>query len=738
MSTQSNRPESQKRIVARSVLALAVSITQSGLRLMTAKDMEEAPREMPRPSVWLEIDSDNTVRVFVAKSEMGQGVLTALPLIIADELEADWKMVRAEFAPAGEEYKDPVWGEQTTGGSTSVRHMYWPLRKVAAAARELLVLAAAETWAVRVGECRAFQGTIRHTKSSRSLTYGQLSEKASRFSVSQNPDLKTEDELRLIGTSIPRLDVPDKVQGRAAFGIDVFVPGMLYAAIDRPPAFGAKLVSCDRTGAEKVGGVQSVVDLGGTVAVCADTLEAAWKAREALQTAWDQGAQTDLSDETLEKAFIGHLDKPGFTARSRGDVKDALSRAEKRVEAIYFLPYLAHAPIEPMNCTASVHKDRCEIWAPTQNQSAAIRAAERVTGLKRDQIFVHTTYIGGGFGRRLEADFIEESLELSKATGKPVKLVWSRQEDFQNDFYRPGNCCRIEGGIDAKGRLVAWRHKVVVPSIWARVSPAMIGNGVDPSAVEGLVDQKYGIPNLHVEYVRIDTPIPVGFWRSVGHSQNAFTMESFMDELAHAARRDPLEFRLDLLEEKAPARRVLEAAAEKGGWGKPPEKGEVLGIALHSSFGSHVAQIAEVSVDRSDGTIKVFRVVCVVDCGPVVNPDTLRAQIEGGVVFGLSAALKERIAFAKGGVASANFHNYPLLPMGESPEIEVHMVRTQEKLGGIGEPGVPPVAPAVANAVFASTGLRLRRLPMKPGTVLEGVKKLESGRSKRRDVTLKS
>ncbi|NIQ37889.1 MAG: molybdopterin-dependent oxidoreductase [Proteobacteria bacterium] len=710
-----------KRPRADAGLIIAVSITPSGYRLLSTKDVEAGSSEIPRPNVWLHVSPNGTVKVYVAKSEMGQGVLTALPMIVADELEADWKQVRAEMAPAGEEYKDPVWREQTTGGSTSVRHMFWPLRKAGAAARELLVLSAAREWDVPVAECQASHGKVSHQETGRSLTYGQLSEKAARLSASQNPHVKEEGELKLMGTSIRRLDVPDKVRGLADFGVDVSVPDMLYAAKTRPPAFGAQVISYDREAAERVKGVRLVVDLGGPVAVCADTPEAAWRGRDALQTLWSEGDQPDMANATLEKAFAGHLDKPGVSARRRGDVKDALERAEKRIEATYTLPYLAHAPIEPMNCTAHVHEDRCDIWAPTQNQSAIISLAAKVTGLKPEQISVHTMALGGGFGRRLEVDFVEEAVELSKVTGQPIKLVWTREEDMQNDFYRPGSCCRIQGGLDKKGRLNAWSHKVVVPSIWARVAPAMIREGVDSAAIEGIVDQKYDIPNFHVEYVRIDTPVPVGFWRSVGHSQNAFTMESFIDELAHAAQKDPLAFRLDLLKDQVSARRVLEVVAEKSGWGAPLKRGNARGVALHVSFGSHVAQVAEVSVDWKDGTIKVLRVVCAVDCGPVVNPDIVKSQMEGGIVFGLSASLKEKVDFDKGGVVSANFHDYPLLSIRESPDIEVYAVRSQEKIGGIGEPGVPPIAPAVANAVFAATGLRLRHLPMTPKTVLEGL-----------------
>jgi isoquinoline 1-oxidoreductase beta subunit len=379
--------------------------------------------------------------------------------------------------------------------------------------------------------------------------------------------------------------------------------------------------------------------------------------------------------------------------------------------------------MEPMNCTAHVREDACEIWVPAQDQSGILETAGRVTGLRPEQIHVHTTYLGGGFGRRLESDFAEEALHLSKATGRPIKLIWSRKEDMRNDFYRPATCSRIEGGTDGKGRPIAWVHKLVAPSIFSRVYPPMVKNGIDPAAVEGLAGMQYQIPNIRIEYVRIDVPVPVGFWRSVGHSHNAFTVESFVDELAHAAGQDPLEFRLHLLRNHPRPRRVLEMAAEKARWGKPLGEGQGRGIAQHFSFGSYVAQVAEVSVDERDGMVKVHRITCAVDCGPVINPDTITSQMEGVIIFGLSAALKEEISFSHGGVESENFHNYEILPLSEIPEIEVYIVKSDAKLGGIGEPGVPPVAPAVANAVFAATGVRVRRLPMKPAAVKEAIER---------------
>jgi isoquinoline 1-oxidoreductase beta subunit len=719
MNTLISRREFLKTTLAGAGLTIAASITPFGSQLLSA---QEAKKGLFNPNVWIRITPDNTVTIVVNKSEMGQGVSTSLPMIAADELEADWKQVRFLEAPGGNKYIDPNWGMQLTGGSTSVRHMFEPLRKAAAGAREMLLTAAAQTWGVPVNECASSKNTVRHTKSGKSLTYGQLCEKASQLPVPENPRLKDESQFKLIGTSIPRLDVPDKVSGKAIFGIDSFAPGMLYATIARPPAFGAKIISYDKEAAEKIPGVQKVVTIDHGIAVCATFPDLAWKGRDALKAKWDKGSNPELNNETLEKTFLNHLKKEGAIALNRGNAENALTQAVEKIEATYLLPYLAHVTMEPMNCTAHVSENRCDIWVPTQNQSGSLEVAQKLTGLKPEQIHIHTTYLGGGFGRRGFVDYVEEALQISKAAGKPIKLIWTREEDIQSDFYRPGYSCRIEGGIDDKGRMTVWSHKIAVQSIFEYFAPQMIKNGIDPAAVDGIVEIGYEIPNLHVEYVKVDLPIRVGFWRSVGNTQNAFTKETFVDELAYAAKKDPLEFRLNHLKNPG-ARRVLQVLAEKAGWGKPLKKGEARGIAHHFSFGTHVAQIAEISVNKKDGTIKVHRVVCAVSCGPVVNPRIIIAQMKGAIIMGLSAAMKEKIDFANGGVQTANFYNYNEIRMNEAPEIEVHLVRTRDKIGGIGEPGLPPIAPAVANALFKATGVRMRRLPMTPENVMEAIKK---------------
>ena len=722
MTPSMTRREFLQKSLSGTGLVIAVSISPFGTRLLSAAEMEKQTSDLFSPSVWLRITPDNVIHAIINKSEMGQGVFTSLPMILVDELDADWNQIRVTVALAGDQYKDPIWGAQSTGGSSSIRHMFDPLRKAGAAAREMLITAASQTWGVPPGECTTFQGTVKHLVKNKVLSFGQLSIKASALPVPHTPSLKQEDQYRIIGHSIPRLDIHDKVNGSAAFGIDSFVPGMLYATVERSPAYGAKAIFFDRAAALSVQGVRHVVLIDRGIAVCAETPEAAWKGRTALNARWEKSIAQDLNNESLEKMFLKDLDKKGVMARNDGDVKTALDKAAKKIEATYILPYLSHATMEPMNCTAHVGKDLCEIWVPTQNQSGVLQLAQKQTGLRPEQISVHTTYLGGGFGRRFELDVVEEAVEISKAFNKPVKLLWKREEDIRNDFYRPGNCSKIEAGLDVNGRLVAWAHKIVCPSIFSRVFPGQVKNGIDPAAVEGLKNMEYEIPNVSVEYIKIDTPVPVGFWRSVGSSHNAFTVESFVDEMAHVAGKDPLEFRMNLLMNHRRAYRVLEVAAKNAGWGKPLTAGRGRGIAQHFSFESYVAHVAEVSVDRKSGMISVHRVVCAVDSGPVVNPAIVTAQMEGGIIMGLSAAMKERIDFAHGGVETSNFDNYPLLRMSEIPDIEVHIVKNSEKLGGIGEPGVPPIAPAVANAVFNACGIRLRRLPMRPEAVLEAMR----------------
>jgi len=711
MSASMDRREFLKLTLCGAGLTIAVG-TDGILKIASAEAQQAATAaNVFHPNAFLEITPDNVVRVLSPKSELGQGTYTALAMIVADELEADWKQIRVEAAPARDEYKDPEFGMQLTGGSRGVTNFYDSFRNAGAAAKQMLVEAAANDWKVPEGECVASVGTVKHTKSGRSLTYGQLCVEAAKLPLPQKVTLKKENEFRFIGTSVPRLDVPDKVKGAGMFGIDTFVPDMLYAVVARPPAVGAKTVSMNKEAAEKIPRVKNVVTISSGMAVCADDIGAAWKGRDALDIKWDKGTHPDLDTARLENLFLKQLENKGAIARNDGNVESALKKASTKISGEYALPFLAHVTMEPMNCTAHVQKDRCDVWVPTQFQTAALEVSMKETGLKMDQVHIHTTYLGGGFGRRAEVKVVEEAVHISKAVGRPVKLLGTREEDIATDFFRPGSCSRIEGGLDEQGRLIAWSHKIAVPSIVEQWFPSMIKNGIDFTAVESISDMEYVIPNLRVEQVLVSTPLRVGFWRSVGHSSNAFPVECFMDELAHAAGMDPLAFRLNLLKDKPRATRVLQTVAEASGWGKPLPQGHGHGIAMVPSYGSWVAHVAEVSVQDS-GIIKVERMVSAVDCGPYVHPNNIVAQLEGGIIMGLSAALKEKVQFNDGSVKSSNFDDYELLTMSECPKIEVHIVKSSDKRGGIGEVGVPPTAPAVANAVFNATGTRLRRLPL--------------------------
>ena len=663
------------------------------------------------PNAWLRIGEDESVLVIVDRSEMGQGVTTALPMLLAEELEADWSRIRIEFAPADKAYTNPMFGMQGTGGSTSVRAAYTPLRKAGAAARELLVAAAAQTWGVEKAECRAERGAVVHARSKRRLTYGKLVTKAATLGAPPDVPLKDPKDWKILGTRVRRLDTPPKVDGSAQFGIDVKVPGMLVAVVARSPVFGGKAKSFDAAKAKAVPGVRQVVQISSGVAVVADGYWPAKKGRDALAITWDEGPTASVSSATIAQLFGQRAEQAGAVARHGGDPDGTLGSAPAKVDAVYDLPFLAHATMEPMNCTAHVRADGVDIWAPTQFQTGAQGFGAKIGGVTPDKVKVHTTYLGGGFGRRFELDFIQEALETSKAVGAPVKVIWSREDDIRNAQYRPANHHRMRAGLDANGQPVAWTHRIVAPSIMARVFPDTVKNGLDEEAVEGGVGMPYAIPNVHVDYLLTDTGIPVGFWRSVNNSYNAFAVESFIDELAHAAKKDPYEYRRDLLGKAPRHLGALNLAASKAGWGTAPPAGRARGIAVYKSFESYVAEVAEVSV-ATDGAVKVHRVVCAVDCGPVVNPSIVEAQMESAIVYGLTAALYGEIAIEGGRVKQSNFHDYQMLRLAEMPKVEVYIVPSTDAQGGVGEPGTPPIAPAVANAIFAATGKRIRKLPI--------------------------
>ncbi|MFZ7110265.1 MAG: molybdopterin cofactor-binding domain-containing protein [Desulfatiglandales bacterium] len=732
MKTSMTRRTFLKGSLAAGGLTIAVSVSPLGFRLLNASQDRDSLKAF-KPNLWYEITPDNIVTVCLGASEMGQGTHTGLSMIVADELEADWEYVRVRQGPAAKEYINPhpYLQLQITVQSASIRMFYEPLRKAAAAGRAMLVKAAATNWGVPENECKAINGSVIHKKSSHKQTYGQLCLEAARLEVPQDAPLKDPKDFRYIGRPLARLDIPSKVNGSAVFGLDVTVPDMHYAALARPPAYGAKPASFDENAALQVKGVARVVPTPMGIAVCAKSLDAAWKGRQALDVKWDKGTHPQMDNDYIEKTFMEELDKPGSKAMERGDAGKALEGAAKKVNSTYFVPYVAHTTMEPINCTAYVQKDRCDIWVPTQGQTVAQMVASQVSGLPPEKVHIHTTYLGCGLGRRATPDFVVEAVIASKASGKPVKVVWSREEDIKYDRFRSATCHRIEAGLDGQGQLIGWSHKVVAESIMKDIAPQGIKDGVDIMSLWGLVDFPgspdgnnifYEIPNLYIEFLISALPMPVDPWRSVQNAPNAFVTECFMDELAHAAGKDPVEFRLGLLKESRRAQRVLQVAAEKAGWGKPVPGGHSLGIAQHRCMGSYVAQVAEVSVNEKDGRLKVHRVVAAVDCGLAVNPDSVEAQIQGGIINGLSTALKEEVIFADGGVKSSNFDDYGILRMSEVPEIDVHIVNSNDSIGGIGEPGVPPLAPAVANAFFSATGVRIRRIPLTPQRVLEALK----------------
>ncbi len=667
------------------------------------------------PNAFVRIGPDERITVVVNKSEMGQGVYTSLPMLLAEELEADWKTISVQAAPVDHAYDHTEWGPvQGTGGSSSIRSEWDRFREAGAAAREMLISAAADRWKVDRTSCRADSGRILHT-SGKSLSFGELVEEAAVLPVPENVPLKAPSEFKMIGKAMPRLDTPDKSTGRAIFGIDVQVPNMLMAVIARPPVFGATVKAVDMAEAKTIPGVMDTFEVKAGVAVVADNTWAALRGRDALKIEWDEGGLTSLDTEQLRTTYAAMAKTPGLVARKDGDPEAVLERAAKTVEADYEVPYLAHACMEPLNCVADVQTDRCEIWTGTQFQTVNRNAAADIAGLKPEQVQLHTTYLGGGFGRRANpaSDFVTEAVEVSKKAGRPVKVLWTREDDTRGGYYRPMWVDRIAAGLDQQGNITAWKHTIVGQSIIAGTifEQGFIKDGIDRTSVEGAQDIPYAVENIRVELHSPATGVPVLWWRSVGHSHTAFVVETFMDELAHAAKTDPLAFRLRLLKSDEPHRAVLETAAERADWGTPVPAGRARGLAVHQSFGSTVAEVAEVSVSPK-GEVRVHKVVCVVDCGRTVNPDTVKAQMESAIVFGLSAALHGALTFKQGRVQESNFHDYPILRMNEMPQVDVHIMPSDESPKGVGEPGVPPIAPAVANAIFAATGKRIRRLPI--------------------------
>jgi len=684
-------------------LILGVALPDALLRPAAA----QAASSMP--NAWVRIGGDNSITIISARSEMGQGVYTAMPTLVAEELEVDLGKIKVEIAPAAEPYINTMLGGQITGGSTSVAEGYDKLRIAGAQARTMLVSAAAQKWGVDASACRAQDGTVLGPAGQKA-TYGEVAEAAAKLPVPTDVKLKEHKDSRYVGKPVNRLDTPGKINGTAEFGIDVKLPGMLYAALAQCPVIGGKPVSFDAAKAKAMPGVKHVVQITDGIAVVADSWWRAKTARDALAITWDEGPGKALNSAGISAALKAAAAKPGAAFKKQGDVEAGLKGAAKTLQAEYELPFLAHAAMEPMNFTADVRKDSCLVYGPTQFQQMAAGVAAQASGLKPEQVTVRTTFLGGGFGRRIDVDFVAQAVEISKAVGAPVKLLWTREDDITHDFYRPTSYHQLSGGLDAQGRPVAIKFHMTSPSVTSRLFPPVVKDGVDPFMTEAAV-VPYDIPNQLADVVIHDTGVRVGYWRSVSHALNSFAYESFMDELAAAAGKDPYQFRLALLDKQPRLKRVLQLAAEKSGWGTPPPAGRFRGIGLMEGYGTAMAQVAEVSV--SGPRVRVHRVVVAADLGKMVNPNVVRQQLESSIIFGLGAVLYGEITLKDGRVQQSNFHDYQVVRMPESPKIDMYIVDSNEKPAGIGEPGTALVGPTVANAVFAATGKRLRRLPLR-------------------------
>lgn len=714
-----------KASAAAGVLMLSVELPGTATAATVAKPGRVPPRDASREAAtvlnaMVQVGPGDAVTLVMPRVEMGQGTYTALSQLIAEELEVDPTRVTLQHAPADDQrYGNPALGAQVTGGSTSVATAWLPMRQAGAAARTLLIQAAATQWGVAPGACRAESGRVMHPDTGRVLSYGDLASAAARLPVPALDQLTLKDpkDFRYVGQPLLRLDAPAKVEGRAQFGIDVRIPGMLIAAVAASPYFGGKVKSVDTAAARRVRGVRQVLNLGALVAVLADHNGAARKGLAAANIQWDNGPAASYSTATMEAELEAASHREGATARTQGDVAAARSTGARTLEAIYQQPLMAHAAMEPMNCTVRLSQDRCEVWTGTQVPTRAQAAAAEAAGLKPEQVEIHNQYLGGGFGRRLDADVVPQAVRIAKAARVPVKVVWSREEDIQHDVYRPYHYNRLSATLDAQGHPVAWQHRVTGSSIMARFAPAFFKDNIDGDAIRDAAGP-YDFANLQIQYVRQEPPagLTTGWWRGVGHMQNAFPVECFLDELAHETRQDPLQLRLKLLSKHPRAQQVLKLLADKAQWGSPAPAGQGRGLALTQAFGTYAAQVTDVAV-AADGTVRVLRVVTVVDCGMVVTPSTVEAQVQGGNVFGLSAALFGNITVKEGRIEQSNFHDFRVMRMNEVPVMETHIVPSAEAPTGIGEIATVLSAPSVVNAVFAATGRRVRKLPLDPDTL---------------------
>jgi isoquinoline 1-oxidoreductase subunit beta len=666
------------------------------------------------PNAFIRIDGDGRIVLIMPFVEMGQGTYTSIPMLIAEELEVDLQQIELEHAPPdAKRYGNPLLaGVQATGGSTTIRAAWRPLREAGATARIMLVAAAAQRWDVDPATCRAQSGEVFHPATGRQVSYGAVAADAARLPVPEKVPLKAHTDFKLIGTPAKRLDTRAKVDGSAAFGIDARPPGVKIATLVQAPVFGGRVTGVDDTIAKAVKGVRQIVRLDDAVAVVADHMGAARKAMLSLQIEWNDGAQAKVTTDQVADELAKATLQSGPVAQTVGDVDTALVQAVTKVDAIYQVPFLAHATMEPMNCTVHVRSDGCEIWVGTQVIGLCQAVAAKITGLPLDKVIVHNHLIGGGFGRRLETDGVARAVQIAQQVDGPVKVVWTREEDIRHDMYRPYWLDRLSAGLDEKGAPIAWKHRFAGSSVLARRIPAAFKDGIDSDSIEGAVNLLYTLPNFHVEYLRVEPPgIPTAFWRSVGPSHNIFVTESFIDELAATAKQDPIAYRRALLDRSPRARAVLDLAAAKSGWGQPLPLRVGRGVAFQFAFGSYLALVAELEVGR-DGSVRVRRIVCAVDCGAVVNPDTVEAQLQGATAFGITAALYGNITVKNGAVEQSNFDSYRLLRMNEAPIVEVHIIHSTEEPGGMGEIGTSAIVPAITNAIFATTGKRLRQLPV--------------------------
>lgn len=667
------------------------------------------------PNAFIRIDRKGMVTFVMPQVEMGQGIYTAQAMLLAEELDVALDDVQLEHAPVNEAlFAHPMLGRQMTGGSTSIRAFWTPLRTAGATARTLLVQAAAKSWNVDPVSCRAEDGFVIHADGTRKLSYGELVDIAALLPLpsAETVKLKIPAEFKLLGTSAKRLDTRSKINGSLKYGIDAFPPGTKIAAIAISPVLGGKPKSINEQAALAIRGVRQVVLTDDAVAVVADHTGAAKKGLEAAAIKWEDGPNAKVSSADILRQLEEESRKPGAVARNEGDVTEALERASQRIDAVYQLPFLSHAAMEPMNCTVHVREDACELWVGTQNLSAAKQAAAAVTGLAPERIIINNHIVGGGFGRRLEVDGITHAVKVAMQVKGPVKVIWSREEDIQHGYYRPYYYDRMSGAIDADGHPAAWKHRVSGSSIFARIAPGAMQNGVDPDGVEGAAHPPYKLPAIHVEFKQVEPQgVLTSWWRGVGPSHNVFVVESFIDELAAAAKADPVDYRKRLLTENPRALRVLELAAEKAEWGKLVPSRQGRGVAVQFAFGTYLAMIADATVG-ADGTVRVLRIITAVDCGLTVNPDTIAAQMEGGALYGLTAALYGAITLKDGRVEQSNFDNYLPLRMEEAPHVETHIVPSVEPPGGIGEAATSAVFPAVTNAIFAAVGKRVRTLPV--------------------------